>query len=73
MKFLIGIGGVDALKETNGIKYWMNTRENGKHNLPHVHVKYNEEEVIIGILEQTNRNLLNTPTTFLFELFRAEI
>ena len=34
----------------------MKTRENGKHNLLHVHVKYNEEEVIIGILEQTNRN-----------------
>lgn len=28
----------------------MNTRENGKHNLPHIHVKYNDEEVIIGIL-----------------------
>ena len=51
LKFLIGVGGgFDALEKTKGINYWMNTRENGKHNLPHIHVKYNDEEVIIGIL-----------------------
>ena len=50
LKFLIGVGGFDAPEKTKGINYWMNTRENGKHNLPHIHVKYNDEEVIIGIL-----------------------
>ena len=54
LKFLIGIGGgFDALEQINGIRYWMNTREYGKHNLPHLHVKYNNEEVIISILDGT--------------------
>ena len=47
LKFLIEVGGFDALEKTKGINYWMNTRENEKHNLPHIHVKYNDEEVII--------------------------
>lgn len=56
LKYLIGVGGgFDALPKTNGVRYWMNTRESGKHNLPHIHVKYNDEEVIIDIL---NGNVL---------------
>lgn len=49
--FIIGVGGgFDALQREDGIQYSMNTREQGKHNFPHLHVKYSGEEVVINIL-----------------------
>ena len=43
-------GGFDALEQYNGIKYIMKTHEQGRHNNPHIHVRYSGEEIIVNII-----------------------
>lgn len=33
----------------NGMKFYIHSKENGKHHLPHIHVIYNEYEVVISL------------------------
>ena len=49
--FAILVGAGDVLPREDGIRYYMNSKENTKHNVPHVHVKYKDEEVSISILD----------------------
>ena len=41
------IGG--RLLELNGMEFYMYSREKGKHKLPHIHVKYQGDEVVISL------------------------
>lgn len=38
-----------TIKRINGMRFYFNSREDGKHKLPHIHVKYNEYEIIISL------------------------
>lgn len=41
------LGG--RLLELNGMQFYMHSKEKGKHNIPHMHVKYQGEEVVISL------------------------
>ena len=45
--FFMEIGG--RLLELNGMEFYMHSREKGKHKLPHIHVKYQGDEVVISL------------------------
>lgn len=35
--------------EAKGMQFYMHSKEQGKHNLPHIHVKYQNQEVVISL------------------------
>ena len=43
-------GGGDIWR-IDGIRYYMNSKENTSHNIPHIHVEYQGEEVSISIID----------------------
>lgn len=47
----IDYGGCGDIWLIDGIRYYMNSKENSKHNTPHIHVQYRNKEVSISILD----------------------
>ncbi len=45
--FFLEIGG--RLDTIDGLDFYMHSKENGKHHLPHMHVRYNNQEVVISL------------------------
>lgn len=45
--FFTEIGG--RLLELKGMQFYMYSKEQGKHKLPHIHVKYQNQEVVISL------------------------
>ena len=45
--FFSEIGG--KILELKGMQFYMHSKEQGKHNLPHIHVKYQNQEVVISL------------------------